>query len=211
MLVAKAAKSSTAAPASPKQAKRPVKKYTLQEYLRKEEKASAKHEFHNGNIIPMAGGTLNHDLIAQNTAFELRKGTDKLDQNYLILGSNIKIYIPDHKRALYADALVICEKPEFWESNNLLIINPLLIVEVLSRSTRTFDRGDKFAFYRTLPSFREYVLIDQDNYQIESWYREDTALWRESHLTSLEDELLLRSLGISLALRDVYANIAINT
>lgn len=211
MLIAKAANIAGTVHASVNRPKRVAKKYSLAEYLRKEDKAPERHEFHNGNIIPMAGGTLHHDLISQNASFELRKATENLEQRYLILGSNIKIYIPQHKRALYADALVVCDKPEFWEANPLLLTNPLLIVEVLSRSTKAFDRGDKFSYYRSLPSFQEYVLIDQDECRVESWFREEPTLWRETTLTSLDDTLPLRSLGILLTLRDIYANIPFQT
>ena len=207
MLIAKAANTPRSAPSNPKRAKRVAKKYSLADYLRKEDKALEKHEFHNGNVKLMAGGTLNHDLISQNISFELRKATEILDKQYLILGSNIKIYIAEHNRALYADALVVCEKPDFWEGNSLLLTNPLLIVEVLSRSTQTFDRGDKFSYYRTLPSFCEYVLISQEECSVETWFRQEPTLWRETTLNTLNDVLPLRSLGVSIALSDIYTNI----
>lgn len=132
---------------------KPNRKYTLEEYLRKEANSTHKHEFINGEIIKMPNARYNHNLIAMNIAIDLSYQTENSDKTYQILGSDQKIYFPSLDEGVYTDALAVCEKPLFWDNDDLLLINPILVVEVLSKSTQKYDRTSKFDKYKTLESF----------------------------------------------------------
>lgn len=183
------------------------KVYTLLEYLAHEEHAVEKHEFVNGKIIKMPGSKANHNEISANIIAALKFTVKPLPKKFRILTSDQKIYIAPENRAVYADALVVCEQLEFWQGHEDLLVNPLLIVEVASRSTRGFDRGDKFLLYEQLPSFLEYFLVEQNRPQVESWFREKPNTWNKTTEKDLTKSIELRSLGVSISLADIYENI----
>lgn len=183
------------------------RRYTLEEYLRREEKSVHKHEFYNGKIIRMGYARGPHNEIAMNIGTAIRYAVRPLGKKYRIFSSDQKIYLPALNFGLHPDAVVVSEQPAYWDDNKLLLINPLLIVEVLSKSTRGYDRGSKFDEYKTLPSFREYVLVEQDKVYVESRFREEPGLWRETVQTEPGGEIFLKSIGCSISLADVYENI----
>nr|WP_299418286.1 Uma2 family endonuclease [uncultured Emticicia sp.] len=187
---------------------KPSRKYTLEEYLRKEANSTHKHEFINGEIIKMPNARYNHNLIAMNIAIDLSYQTENSDKNYQILGSDQKIYFPSLDEGVYADALAVCEKPLFWDNDDLLLINPILVVEVLSKSTQKYDRTGKFDKYKTLDSFKEYVMIRQNECYAEVWYRERPGLWHETIVTDIEGKLPLQSLGVEISMKRIYKNVS---
>jgi Uma2 family endonuclease len=187
---------------------KPTRKYTLEEYLRKEANSTHKHEFINGEIIKMPNTRYNHNLIAMNIAIDLSYQTENSDKNYQILGSDQKIYFPSLDEGVYADALAVCEKPLFWDNDDLLLINPILVVEVLSKSTQKYDRTGKFDKYKTLDSFKEYVMIRQNECYAEVWYRERPGLWHETIVTDIEGKLPLQSLGVEISMKRIYKNVS---
>lgn len=187
---------------------KPTRKYTLEEYLRKEANSTHKHEFINGEIIKMPNARYNHNLIAMNIAIDLSYQTENSDKNYQILGSDQKVYFPSLDEGVYADALAVCEKPLFWDNDDLLLINPILVVEVLSKSTQKYDRTGKFDKYKTLESFKEYVMIRQDICYAEVWYRERPGLWHETIVTDIEGKLPLQSLGVEISMKRIYKNVS---
>ena len=186
---------------------RKIKTFTLADYLRKEEKATDKHEFYNGQIIKMPNAKFNHNLIAANTVCAIKINLKPLSNKYFVLGEGQKIYIEAENTAVYPDALVICEAPQYYENLEYVIVNPLLIVEILSRSTSGYDRAGKFDLYKMLPSFKEYVLIDQRKASVETRFKEEEDLWRIKTETNIENEITLRSIGINISLSDIYENI----
>ncbi len=181
--------------------------YTLDEYLRREEQATALHEYYDGEIVklPMAKGP--HNEITANIISALKTAIKSLPKKYRIFTAQQLVYLPELNYGLYPDVLVICEKPLYWDDNQVLMINPVLIVEVLSKSTKKYDRVEKFSEYKTLSSFQEYILIEQDMCQVETRFREEPDLWRETKVTDLTANILLRSLGCSIALSDIYEDI----
>lgn len=187
--------------------------YTLEEYLALEEKSEVKHEFHAGKRIEMPGGKLNHNAIGMNIGHALIQAIDAAHKNCLVLSSDMKIFIPSVNRGLYPDAAVICETPQFYADRQDILLNPLLIVEVLSESTEAYDRGEKFNFYATLLSFREYILVSQEKPLVEVWYLQNPAenLWKHSLAEGLEAEVHLYSLDCKIALREVYKRVEFNT
>lgn len=187
---------------------KPPRKYTLEEYLRKEANSTHKHEFINGEIIKIPNARYNHNLIAMNIAIDLSYQTENSDKNYQILGSDQKIYFPSLDEGVYADALAVCEKPLFWDNDDLLLINPILVIEVLSKSTQKYDRMGKFDKYKTLESFKEYVMIRQNECYAEVWYRERPGLWHETIVTDIEGKLPLQSIGVEILMKRIYKNVS---
>ena len=151
--------------------------YSLREYLAREEKSVYKHEFHNGKIVRMAGGKFKHNAIASNVVATLKYLVKPLPKKFWVINSDQKIYIESVDKAIYPDALVICEIPEYFEGREDTITNPLIIVEVLSDSTKNYDKTLKFDMYRSIPSFKEYVLIHQDRQKMTVYTKQIDATW----------------------------------
>ncbi|AEE51339.1 Uma2 family endonuclease [Haliscomenobacter hydrossis] len=187
--------------------KKKLRFYSLEEYLQREERALERHEYFNGTIITkhMAKGP--HNIIVMNTGTALNNAIDAENKPFTVLGSNQKVYLPALNFGLYPDVLVICEEPEYWDENELLLINPLVIVEVLSKSTRSYDRGNKLREYKTLESFQEYVLIEQDKHQVETSFREEPNLWRDTIVTDPNGIVELKSIGCSITMSQIYKKV----
>jgi Uma2 family endonuclease len=150
-------------------------KLSPQEYLDLERAAEQRHEYADGEIFAMAGGTLEHSAVAANLLGELRNAL--LGRGCRVLSSDMRIKIAATGRYLYPDASVLCGRPEFEDTTRDTLLNPTAIVEVLSDSTEAYDRGDKFAQYRTIPSLREYVLSSQKEPRVEVFTRQPDGSW----------------------------------
>lgn len=183
------------------------KTYSFEEYLALEKRSTEKLEFRNGKIVPMSGGTTDHNEIAANIIAALKFQIKKLEKRYHLYTSDMKIQIEDLDFFVYPDTVVVAEKPLFFKDRKDIITNPLLIVEVLSPSTAIYDRGLKFDFYRHIPSFREYVLVQQDRPYVSVFYREEENLWRTTDVGGKGKEVELQSIGCTLSLDDMYDNI----
>jgi Uma2 family endonuclease len=188
---------------------RKLKTYTLTEYLRKEAKSVDKHEFINGNIIKMPYAKGPHNIISANISAEMKFAFRQQKTKYVVFSSDQKIYFPSLDEGVYADALAVCERPIYWDNEKLLLINPIVVVEVLSKSTQRYDRKGKFDKYKTLESIREYVLIRQDTCYAEVWYQQEPGLWKETIIKDLSSELKLNSVGISIPMENIYENVEI--
>jgi Uma2 family endonuclease len=186
---------------------RKPKTYTLHEYLAREERSLHKNEFHNGQIVKKPSSTIQHNIIATNIAGQIYTLIEAQDLSFTVINSDQKIYIAAVDKALYPDAIVVFEVPENWEDTQNLLVNPLLIVEVWSKSTGSYDRNDKFMYYRMLPSFKEYVLIQQDTAKVEAFYKTSETTWDIMTETNLENSIALRSLGVSVALQKIYKGV----
>ena len=189
---------------------RPIHRYTLEQYLEKEGKSMDKYEFIDGQIIKMPYAKGPHNIISANMMAQLIINTEGLDNNYTVFTSDQKVYFPSIDAGVYADALAVCEKPLYWDDNQLLLINPIVVVEVLSKSTSKYDRTGKFDKYKTLESFKEYVLIRQDECYAEVWYRESPGRWQETIVTDINGQLPLQSVGISISMERIYRNVELN-
>ena len=150
---------------------------SLEAYFSAEEKALNKHEYHDGIVIPMAGGTFNRDNLATKTTTLLNIFVFNNDYPYFVNGSETKIRIELYNKIVYPDALVVLEGPQYYKGREDTIVNPLIIVEVLSNSTKKFDKTTKFDMYKTLPAFKEYVLIDQYKKQATVFTKQDDGVW----------------------------------
>ncbi len=181
--------------------------FTLEEYLRMEEHAAEKHTFENGKIFPMPGGTANHNEISANAIVALAHAVRQLSMKFRVYSSDMKIWIPRSGKVVYPDALVISDAPAFYENRKDIITNPLLIVEVLSPSSEVGDRGNKFIDYRTIPSFQEYLLVQQDTPMVTLASRQNDDLWRMTDISGLDQEIHFECLGCAIKMADLYFNI----
>lgn len=177
--------------------------YTPEEYFQLLEESEVKFEYHDGYLEMMAGGTSNHNIISSNLRGELYIALRESD--CIVYDSDQAVQIDDYNRYLFPDASVVCGKREFEDEKQMRLKNPFLIIEVLSETTEAYDRGEKFRYYRSLPSFREYVLIHSSRVLCEIFYREESNLWRISAVSDLDESIHLHSLKLDIPLRQLYA------
>jgi Uma2 family endonuclease len=179
--------------------------YTFEEYLKLEALAEEKSEYHGGNIVTMAGGTRNHSLITSNTSTALNIALDKMGKDCIVYSPDVLVRIDKFNKGLYPDVSVVCEDNEAENPN--ILTNPILLIEVLSKSSKDYDRGAKFEYYRSIPSFQEYMIIYQTTPKIQTWYKEEENLWRIGNAEGLDAVVNLHSIGITIALKDIYKKI----
>ncbi len=152
-----------------------IKTFPIEDYLQQEEQADFKSEYIDGNIIPMTGGTTNHNQIVGNIYAELNFAFKKLD--YRVYLENVRLCIPEKRIFTYPDIMLIQEEPIYYENRQDTIINPSLIIEVLSPSTENYDKEGNFAAYRTINRFQEYVLISQTQIYGEKFVKTGDKKW----------------------------------
>jgi Uma2 family endonuclease len=174
------------------------------QYLTMERAAASKHELWEGEVFAMAGASLAHNLIVGNLARAL--GNLLVDQPCLVLPSDMKVHVPSSEGYVYPDLSVVCGSPELVGDASDVIANPRLIVEVLSDSTERFDRGDKFAGDRSLPSLVDYLLVAQTRARIEHYERQADGNWLLREFGP-GTRLQLRSVEGELAVDDVYRKV----
>ncbi|MDB9449097.1 Uma2 family endonuclease [Dolichospermum circinale] len=179
--------------------------YTPEEYLELEEKAEYKSEYRDGEIIPMTGGTTNHNKIALNFAANLKFGLKK--QNYDVYIGDVRLWIPRYRQHTYPDIMVIQGEPIYTGANTTTVMNPLLIAEVLSKSTSNYDQSDKFMYYRSIPEFKEYILINQYQYHVMQYVKTDDSKWIFTELQSESDILTLETIDFQISLSDLYEQV----
>ena len=178
---------------------------TVQEYIKQEVESDTKYEYHDGKIYALAGGTLNHGLISGNAYAELRIQLKAKKSSCLPFNSDVKLFIASTKSFVYPDSMVICGEIKESKEDKNAVTNPVLIIEVLSKSTAEYDRGDKFYLYRQIPTFREYVLIEQKKHVVDVHYKgEDSDLWRITRYEGLDKKIKLHSLDIELSMEELY-------
>jgi Uma2 family endonuclease len=183
------------------------RRYTIDEYLRAEYDAEQRHEYYDGMIVAMAGGSPQHSLIISNVIREmgnrLKGGTCR------VYDSNLRVRIPRSRLYVYPDATVVCGPTEHDadDAKRLTVTNPKLIVEVLSDSTEHLDYGPKFRHYLECPSLDEYVLVAQDSVHVQSYFRQVGGTWLFTPVMNVGDMIPLRSLGVELPLAEVYAGV----
>lgn len=181
-----------------------IQRYSPADYLALERASEFKHEFFDGEMFLMAGGTIEHSQVAANVIRAL--GNALADTGCRVLTSDMKIKLPTGLYT-YPDASVVCDQPQYEDDHKDVLLNPLLIVEVLSPSTEAYDRGQKFRHYQTCPSLREYVLIAQDRSAVDHYLRQPSGQWLLTTFESLDATMPLPSLGVGLRLRDIYAKV----
>jgi Uma2 family endonuclease len=181
------------------------KRYSPEEYLELEEAAEFKNEYRDGDIVPMTGGTTNHNKIAGNFYAYLKfalKG-----QKYDIYIGDVRLWIPRYRQYTYPDVMVIQGEPIYTGTNTTTVMNPLLIAEVLSKSTKNYDQGDKFLYYRSIPELREYILIDQSQYHVMQYVKTAEGQWLFTEFEAEDSVLSLQSVDFKIAFSDIYERV----
>lgn len=185
----------------------PKEKISIAEYLKIESESDFKYEYHDGEVFAMAGGTIAHAFITGYVHGAIDSELEKKNSNCQALNSEAKIYIKAINCFVYPDTTVVCNELEKSKEGNG-ICNPTLIVEVLSKSTEGYDRGDKFTKYRKISSLQEYVLIEQDRPKVEVFYKPlNTDLWRILTYEGLENIVRLESIDLDIPMSRIYRKI----
>jgi len=178
--------------------------YTAEEYLALEREADHKSEFVNGRIYAMSGASFPHNLIVLNLGAEIRALLRGGPCSVVV--SELRVKSAWTEMYTYPDVVALCEPPELEDEHLDTLLNPAVIVEVLSQSTEGYDRGEKFAHYRKIESLREYILVAQDKVRIEQYVRHGEH-WILSEISDPEGVLRIETLGCEIALRDVYQGV----
>jgi Uma2 family endonuclease len=185
----------------------PDRIYSTEEYLLLEDQSPEKHDFRNGKVYKMPGAKPSHNLIAANLITQLNNALENAPKEYLVLTSDSKIHIPRFNSFVYPDAVVVCEQIELYPGSTTVITNPLLIVEVLSPSTEDYDRQSKFYDYKHIPSFKEYVLVEQTMPYVVASFKAAEHTWQDTEADGLEAAIYLKSIDCTLALNKIYKSV----
>ncbi|MEH2232365.1 MAG: Uma2 family endonuclease [Nostoc sp.] len=176
--------------------------YTPEEYLELEEAADYKSEYIDGQIIPMAGRAANHNRIAGNFYAVLNFAFRQ--EEYEVFNSDMRLWIHQKRIYTYPDVTVIVGKPEFFNNRTDIITNPQVIVEVLSKSTKNYDREDKFQAYRTISTFQEYLLIDQTRIHVDQFSKTGKKQWTLREYDEEDEAIALVTVPFEISLQDLY-------
>ncbi len=179
--------------------------YTREEYLLLEEKAEYKSEYRQGEIVAMTGASANHNRVAGNLFNALSNTLQSGPCEVFI--SDLRLWIERRNLYTYPDVMVICGGLQFVEGRTDTITNPKIIIEVLSKSTEGYNRGDKFHAYWTLDTFEEYILVDQYRVHVEYFRRIDEKVWEINVLTKEDETLNLKSIEVEIPLNKIYRNV----
>lgn len=180
--------------------------YPFEDYLATEREAcDDKHEYVEGEVFAMTGASFTHNLIVGNLLGELRQNLR--DGPCFVLPSDMRVRIEAADASKYPDVVGLCEAPRFFDDRQDVLLNPTLIIEVLSPSTEAYDRGGKFGIYRRLPGLREYALVSQDQPLVEVFARQPDGRWLLSETEGIDSEVFFESMGCSVSLREVYAKV----
>ncbi|MGE0493084.1 MAG: Uma2 family endonuclease [Vulcanimicrobiota bacterium] len=187
-------------------AHRERRSFSPEEYLALEERSQTRSEYYQGDIYSMTGGSVEHNQIVRNLAGallpQLKGGACQL------FVSDLRLWVAQHQLFTYPDLYVVCGELPRFEGRRDTLTDATLIVEILSPSTEVYDRGEKFLFYQSLPSFREYVLVAQDRSLLERRTLTRPGEWLSSQFTAAEDRVELASVGADLVVGDLYHQVA---
>jgi Uma2 family endonuclease len=184
-------------------ASQPQNYITPEEYLELERKADhVKSEYFDGQIFAMSGASRRHILIVTNLVVQL--GVQLKKRPCEVYSTDMRLRVSPTGLYTYPDVIVMCGEPKFADDQSDTLLNPTLVIEVLSESTKDYDRGGKFEHYRAIESFREYVLIAQDKPHVEDFVRQPDNRWMLSETNDLQDTIELVSIDCRLALSEIY-------
>jgi Uma2 family endonuclease len=182
--------------------------YTPEEYLELETVADYKSEYIDGQIIPMAGASTTHNQISLNLSSELNFAFKR--ESYCVYMGDVRLWIPERRIYTYPDMMVIEGEPEYFQNQTDTILNPIVIVEVLSKGTKNYDRESKFDAYRTIPSFQEYVLIDQTRIHVEQFSKTGLKQWTFSEYDASDEAIAFTKVPFQISLADLYNKVKLN-
>ncbi len=180
-------------------------KISPDEYLASERESEIRNEYFDGEIFAMAGASREHNQISSNIVRVL--GSQLLEKPCNIFSSDMKVRMEEIGKYSYPDIVIVCEKEEYEDENNDVLLNPIVIMEILSDSTEAYDRGDKFSHYQTLNSFVEYVLISQYHCGVEKFARQDNQTWIYSKYQTMEQVVGIETINCVLPLSEIYRKV----
>ena len=183
----------------------PKTKLTPDEYLKFERKSEVKHGYFAGEIFAMSGAKRNHNKIVGNLSGLVWQHLKEKDCEFY--PTDMRVFVPATGLYTYPDLVVVCGEPKFQDEVFDTLLNPILLIEVLSDSTEGYDRGKKFQHYRSIESLREYVLVSQDEARIEKYVKQGDGFWVLSEAVGLESEIEFSSIECRIALSEVYDKI----
>ena len=179
---------------------------TPEEYLALERQAEYKSEYFDGEIFAMTGASLKHNRITLNIGSELNLRLKSRDCQAFV--SDMRVHVPATGLYTYPDVVVVCGEPQLEDEHLDTLLNPVLIVEVLSKSTARHDRAGKFSDYRSISSFAEYLLVAQDEYRVEHYAKRGDGCWLLTEYRAPEDVIELGSIRCSLPLKEIYDKVS---
>lgn len=179
--------------------------FTEEQYLALEETAEDKSEYLDGEIIPMTGGSTNHNRLAGNVYIALNLALP--EQEYDVFIGDVRLWVPKVRLYTYPDVMVILGKPDYHNNRTDMITNPQVIVEILSKSTKNYDRGDKFTFYKSIPTLREYILIDQTKIKVEQYSKTENKRWLYCEYDEEDTALVFNSFQLEVPLSAIYKKV----
>lgn len=178
-----------------------------EDYLAMERRAETRSEYLDGEVFAMTGGSFFHNIIVGNLVGELRQGLK--GRSCTVVPSDLRVHIPATGLYTYPDVTVVCSEPRFEEAQEMdTLLNPTLIVEVLSPTTEAYDRGKKFEHYDTIESLAEYVLVSQTTPRVEQFVRQEGGHWLFTATSGLDAKFLFSSIGCDLALAEIYHKVS---
>ena len=175
-----------------------------EEYLATERQALDKSEFFNGELIPMAGATRNHNRINENLSIAI--GAFLEEATCQSFSSDMRVHLPATGLYAYPDIVIVCGEPELLPDGFDNLLNPAVLIEVMSEGTEDYDRGRKFLRYRSIPSFEEYILVDSQQVAVEVWRKNDLGQWTlTEQITDPTTHFTIQRVGLTLPLSKAYA------
>lgn len=182
-------------------------KFTIEQYLRMETEAETKSEYYQGEIFAMAGTLVPHNAVVSNLQTCL--GTLLRNKGCRPYGSDLRIHIPKNSLFTYPDLSIFCGDVHTLYNDQFNALNPVVLIEVLSKNRRNYDRGTKFKLYRDIPTLREYIIVDSLYVSVEAWAINDAGNWELKDYKNLAETVRFPSLHIDLSLAEIYADVSL--
>lgn len=176
-----------------------------EEYLERERKAETRSEYVRGEIFAMAGASVRHGRIVRNLVSTLDAALR--DGHCEVFSTDLRLAVAAGAMYTYPDVMVICGDPAVVDKHRDMITNPVVIIEVLSDSTKNYDRGQKFQYYRMLPSLKEYLTVAQDEIHVERFTRQQNGQWLLTEFNEISEKIDLESIGAALGAADIYRRV----
>jgi Uma2 family endonuclease len=190
--------------------KEPAPKYNYvspEAYLAMERSSQEKHEYFKGEVFAMSGASWQHNVIVKNMNTAILPFLKGKSCN--MFGSDLRIHIPENTLYTYPDFSIICGKPEVTDTEADNIVKPSAIIEILSKSTKDYDRGTKFNLYRAIKTLKEYILVDSTKISVEIFTKQEDDRWILSEYKQLSDSFVISTIGLALQLKDIYEDVSI--
>lgn len=183
--------------------------FSIEEYLEYENSSPEKHEYYKGEIFAMSGASKSHNIISANLSFAIRRRLN--GKGCRPYNSDQRIHIPSNTLFTYPDISIVCEEFVSLENDEMNLLNPSVIIEVLSPSTKKYDRGDKFELYKAIPTLKEYILVDSKSIHVESFCKSVDGSWKMKEYKSLSERLEIKAIAVVVKLSDIYEDVNFNT